>query len=51
MPETYAAVAHFAQSWGLLYFFIAFCVIVAWVMWPGRKRGYDEASKIPLRED
>ena len=51
MSDTYNAVAEFAQSWGLLYFFIAFVIVVIWVMWPSRKRGYDDASKIPFRED
>jgi cytochrome c oxidase cbb3-type subunit 4 len=51
MSDTYTAVAEFAQSWGLLYFFVAFVVIVIWVMWPSRKRGFDDASKIPFRED
>lgn len=51
MSDTYNAVAEFAQSWGLLYFFIAFVVIVILVMRPSRKRNYDDASKIPFRED
>ncbi|KAB2873996.1 MAG: cbb3-type cytochrome c oxidase subunit 3 [Bauldia sp.] len=51
MSDTYAAVAHFAQSWGLLYFFIAFIVIVVLVMRPSRKRAYEEMAKLPLRED
>ena len=51
MSDTYNAVAEFAQSWGLLYFFIAFVVIVFLVMRPSRKRSYDDASKIPFRED
>jgi cytochrome c oxidase cbb3-type subunit IV len=51
MSDTYTTVAEFAQSWGLLYFFIAFVAIVVWVMWPSRKRRYEDASKIPFRED
>ena len=51
MSDTYTAVAEFAQSWGLLYFFIAFVAIVIWVMWPSRKRKYEDASEIPFRED
>jgi cytochrome c oxidase cbb3-type subunit 4 len=51
VSDTYTAVAEFAQSWGLLYFFIAFVAIVIWVMWPSRKRKYEDASKIPFRED
>jgi len=51
MSETYNAVAEFAQSWGLLYFFVAFIVIVALVMRPSRKRTYEELARLPLRED
>jgi cytochrome c oxidase cbb3-type subunit 4 len=51
MSDTYTAVAEFAQSWGLLYFFIAFVVVVIWVMRPSRKRRYEDASQIPFRED
>ena len=49
--STYTAVAEFAQSWGLLYFFIAFIAVVAFVMRPSRKRTYEELAKLPLRED
>ena len=49
--ETYTAVAHFAQSWGLIYFFVVFCAVVVFVMWPSRKKQYEEAARMPLRED
>jgi cytochrome c oxidase cbb3-type subunit 4 len=49
--ETYTALAHFAQSWGLIYFFIVFCAVVVCVMWPSRKKQYEEAARMPLRED
>ena len=51
MPDSYTAVAEFAQSWGLLYFFVAFAIIVILVMRPSMKRRYDEDAKLPLRED
>ncbi len=49
--ETYNAVAHFAQSWGLIYFFVVFCAIVIFVMRPSGKQRYEEAARQPLRED
>ena len=49
--DTYNAVAHFAQSWGLVYFFVVFCAIVVFVMWPSRKKQYEDAARMPLRED
>ena len=51
MSETYEAVAGFAQSWGLVYFFLAFIAVVAFVVRPSRKRRYDDASRMPLSED
>lgn len=51
MFDNYRSVAEFAQSWGLLYFFIAFVVIVILVLRPSKRRGYDDAARIPLRED
>ncbi len=51
MDETYAAVAHFAQTWGLVYFFVVFAAVVVLVMRPSRKKRYDEAARMPLSED
>jgi cytochrome c oxidase cbb3-type subunit 4 len=51
MSDTYGAVAHFAQSWGLLYFFVVFMVVVLFVMRPSQRRRYEEAGRMPLRED
>jgi cytochrome c oxidase cbb3-type subunit 4 len=51
MSDTYVALAHFAQSWGLVYFFLVFVVVVLLVMRPSRKRSYEEAARLPLRED
>jgi cytochrome c oxidase cbb3-type subunit IV len=47
----YERLAHFAQTWGLLYFVILFAVVLAYALWPKNKERFDEASKIPLRED
>ena len=49
--ETYTALAHFAQSWGLIYFFVVFCAVVIFVMRPSRKKKYEDAARMPLRED
>ena len=48
---TYLALAHFAQTWGLLYFVVVFLVVLAYVLWPSRKSMYDAAARVPLRED
>jgi len=51
MSDTYTAVAHFAQSWGLIYFFAVFVVVVLFVMRPSRKERYERAARLPLNED
>ncbi len=51
MNSTYRALAEFAQSWGLLYFVAVFLLVLAYALWPSRQREFDEASRVPLRED
>lgn len=51
--STYQKLAEFAQSWGLIYFMAIFLGVVAYAFWPSKKRkkAFDEASRIPLKED
>jgi cytochrome c oxidase cbb3-type subunit 4 len=51
MDPTYRAVAEFAQTWGLIYFVAVFMAVLAYALWPSRKRQFEEAARIPLRED
>lgn len=51
MSDTYTTVAEFAQSWGLVYFFVVFVVVVVLVLRPSRRQRFEDASMIPLRED
>ena len=51
MDPTYRALAEFAQTWGLAYFVAVFLMVVAYAMWPSRKGKFEEAARIPLRED
>jgi cytochrome c oxidase cbb3-type subunit 4 len=51
MDPTYRAVAEFAQTWGLAYFVAIFAVVLIYALWPSRKKQFDEAAHIPLRED
>ena len=51
MDPTYQAVAEFAQTWGLVYFVIIFVAVLLYALWPSRKKQFDEAARIPLRED
>jgi len=47
----YERLAQFAQTWGLLYFVILFVIVLVYALWPSNKKRFDDASKIPLRED
>jgi cytochrome c oxidase cbb3-type subunit 4 len=49
--STYKALAEFAQTYGLVYFFAVFSTVVLWAMWPSRKQRFEEAARMPLRED
>jgi cytochrome c oxidase cbb3-type subunit 4 len=51
MNSTYRALAEFAQTWGLAYFVGVFLVVLVYALWPSRRREFDEAARIPLRED
>ena len=51
MDPTYRAVAEFAQTWGLIYFVAIFSMVLLYALWPSRKKQFDEAAHIPLRED
>ena len=51
MNSTYRALAEFAQSWGLVYFVAVFLLVLVYALWPSRQREFDEAARVPLRED
>ena len=51
MPAAYKMVAEFAQTWGLLYFVTVFVAVLVYALWPSRKSQFDEAARMPLRED
>jgi cytochrome c oxidase cbb3-type subunit IV len=51
MDPTYRAVAEFAQTWGFVYFAVIFLAVVVYALWPSRQKQFDEAARIPLRED
>jgi cytochrome c oxidase cbb3-type subunit IV len=51
MNETYKFLAEFAQSWGLIYFVGVFLLVVAYALWPSQKQKFEDAARMPLRED
>jgi len=51
MSSSYAFFSHFAQTWGLVYFFVIFLLVIAYALWPSRQKQFEESARIPLRED
>jgi cytochrome c oxidase cbb3-type subunit IV len=51
VSTTYLAVAHFAQTRGLAYFVGVFLLVLLYALWPSRQSEFDEAARMPLRED
>jgi cytochrome c oxidase cbb3-type subunit 4 len=49
--ETYTAMRHFADSWGLVAFMLFFIGVILFVFRPGSRQRYDDNARIPLRND
>ncbi|AVA26325.1 cbb3-type cytochrome c oxidase subunit 3 [Rhizobium sp. LEGMi198b] len=49
--ETYTAMRHFADSWGLLAMALFFVGAIAFTLRPGSKKIANEAADIPLKDD
>ncbi|HQS10697.1 MAG: hypothetical protein B7Y12_18205 [Rhizobiales bacterium 24-66-13] len=53
MRDIYMFFASFAQTWGLMLFFLGFVGVIVYAFWPSKKmqKNCDEAAQIPLKED
>lgn len=49
--ETYTAMRHFADSWGLLAMAVFFVGAVLFTLRPGSRQQADAAARIPLEDD
>jgi len=49
--STYESWRAFAASWGLVFFGAIFLGVVAYAFWPSRKKAFEDAAEMPLRED
>ena len=49
--ETYTALRHFADSWGLLAMTLAFLGASLWVFRPGARATHRDSAAIPFRHD
>ena len=48
---TYHDVAAFTQSFSLLLFFVLFIGVVIYALWPGNRKVFERASRMPLDND
>lgn len=46
----YEKLAHFAQTWGLVFFVIAFVLVLIYVLNPANRKKFEEARRIPLED-
>ncbi|KPL52440.1 MULTISPECIES: cbb3-type cytochrome c oxidase subunit 3 [Hyphomicrobiales] len=51
MSSPYIAAAEFAQTYGLVYFFVIFLGVLVYALWPSNGKRFDDAARVPLRED
>ncbi|MGL4494392.1 MAG: cbb3-type cytochrome c oxidase subunit 3 [Beijerinckiaceae bacterium] len=49
--ETYRFFAEIAQSVGVIYFMAIFLAVVVYALWPSNAAKFDEAARMPLKED
>ncbi len=49
--ESYTAIRHFADSWGLLSMVVFFVGAILWAFRPGSRKLADDAAQIPFKED
>jgi len=48
---TYESITSVSALVGLFIFIGLFIAVLVFVFWPGNKKGFDEASRIPLEKD
>lgn len=51
MPFDHDTVVGFSKSFGLFYLVTLSVIALAWTYWPSNKKGFDEAAKLPVREE
>ncbi len=51
MTSTYETLAQFAESGGMIYCFALFLGVLVYALWPANREAFNEAARMPLRED
>jgi cytochrome c oxidase cbb3-type subunit IV len=49
--STYESLREFAASWGAAYFGLIFFIALVYALLPSKRDAFDDAARIPLRED
>jgi len=48
---SYEAVSYFARTIGLVFLVVLFVAVLAYALWPGNRRKFGRAARLPLEED
>lgn len=51
MHDTYSALRHFADSWGLLAMFVFFVGVIVWALRPGSRKAHQDAATVLFRNE
>jgi cytochrome c oxidase cbb3-type subunit IV len=51
IEPTASFLLHFVTTWWTPLFIVLFLVVIVYALWPRNRQTFDEASKLPLRED
>lgn len=51
MTNIYSTLASVAQQMGILLFMAAFLLVLIYALAPSRRRRFEDAARIPLKED
>ncbi len=51
MVSTYETLAQFARSGGTIYCFVLFLGVLVYALWPANGKAFNDAARMPLRED
>ena len=48
---SYEEIRSTAGAYGLIYFILMFIGVLIYALWPGNRKKFDDAARIPLKED
>jgi cytochrome c oxidase cbb3-type subunit IV len=47
----HSLIAHFITTFWTPFFFVIFLAILAYALWPANRETFEDAARMPLRED